>query len=70
MEYMPGGSVKGLMQKVGKLSEKIVKSYIKQTLEGLDRLHSRNLIHGNLKLSNILVGKRGVVKLADAFGSI
>ncbi|EGZ29095.1 hypothetical protein PHYSODRAFT_469139 [Phytophthora sojae] len=32
---------------------------------GLDYLHKKGLVHGHLKLSNILVGADGQAKLAD-----
>ena len=56
-----------MLNKFGNFHEKIVKLYVKQILIALNTLHERNLVHGNLKCSNILVGSRGIVKLTDAF---
>lgn len=65
MEYMPGGSVRNLLDKFGPLDEKIIKIYMKQVLEGLKYLHANNIAHNNLKCSNILVANEGTIKLSD-----
>lgn len=64
-EYMPGGSVRNLLDKFGPLDEKIIKIYMKQILEGLKYLHENNIAHNNLKCSNILVANEGTIKLSD-----
>jgi len=65
LEYMPGGSVRNLLDKFGPLDEKIIKIYMRQVLEGLKYLHGRNIVHNNLKCSNILVATEGNIKLSD-----
>lgn len=65
LEYMPGGSVRNLLDKFGPLDEKIIKIYMKQILKGLKYLHSNNIIHNNLKCSNILVANEGTIKISD-----
>ena len=49
----------------GRLKEPTVKDYTKQILDGLDYLHSNNVIHMDLKARNILLDNRNVLKLAD-----
>ena len=39
--------------------------YIKQVLIGLQYLHSKNVVHRDIKGANILTTKDGLVKLAD-----
>jgi len=42
-----------------------LKCIMKQILEGVHYLHSRSIIHRDIKGANILIGKDGLVKLAD-----
>ena len=65
MEYVPGGSLKFLLGNFEKFKEKLVRSYVKQILEGLKALHERSIIHGDLKWSNLLIDDLGIIKLSD-----
>jgi serine/threonine protein kinase len=42
-----------------------IKCYMKQLLHGLAYCHARNVLHRDLKASNLLVGNDGTLKLAD-----
>ncbi|XP_041430604.1 protein kinase C theta type-like [Xenopus laevis] len=53
----------------GKLEMKSVIFYSAELIIGLQFLHSRGIVHRDLKLSNILISKDGHVKIAD-FGVI
>lgn len=60
MEYCNGGSLSEcLKQYKGKFklpfNEKIVQYLMKQILNGLNEFHSKNILHRDLKLNNILV---------------
>jgi len=68
MEYVPGGSVANILQAFGNMSEDILRHYTRQILKGLSYLHSRDVIHRDVKPGNILVTVAGVVKLSD-FGA-
>ena len=63
--YSPNGSLEQILGEFGKLSEKLVASYVVQILEGLDCLHHNGIVHGNLKAANILMTSCGDVKLSD-----
>jgi serine/threonine protein kinase len=67
LEYVGGGSLETVINEYGSLSEKIIKKYTKQILEGLEYLHFKKIIHRDIKAANILVNK-GVWKVTD-FGA-
>ncbi len=46
-------------------SENVVKYVLKKTLEGLNFLHVRHIIHRDIKSDNLLMNTKGEVKLAD-----
>ncbi|XP_065176439.1 mitogen-activated protein kinase kinase kinase 3-like [Sycon ciliatum] len=68
MEYMPGGSIHSHVRENGALTEMLTRKYTSQILEGLAYLHSRSIIHRDVKGANILRDSSGNVKLAD-FGA-
>ncbi len=68
LEYVPGGSIRSLLDKFGVLDEKIIRIYTRQILQGLDYLHSRGIVHRDLKCANVLVNNDATIKLSD-FGA-
>ncbi|KAK4713172.1 hypothetical protein R3W88_019079 [Solanum pinnatisectum] len=62
MEY----DVKAIQEHKGvKFSEPEIKCYMNQLLKGLDHCHSHGILHRDVKTSNLLVDKDGILKLAD-----
>uniref|UniRef100_V5ER81 Protein kinase n=2 Tax=Kalmanozyma brasiliensis (strain GHG001) TaxID=1365824 RepID=V5ER81_KALBG len=69
LEYVPGGSVGSCLRKHGKFEEPTIKSFLHQILSGLAYLHSKGILHRDLKADNILVDFEGICKISD-FGTV
>ena len=65
LEYVPGGSIKKIIDSFGSFGEKLIKVYTRQILTGLNFIHEQGITHRDLKCSNILVDDNGVIKLSD-----
>ena len=65
-EISNGDNLKDLINKFGELSEVIIQKYTFDILQGLQYLHSRNIIHKNIKNSNILVDSNGTIRISDS----
>ncbi|XP_049412749.1 probable serine/threonine-protein kinase At1g54610 isoform X1 [Solanum stenotomum] len=62
MEY----DLKAIQEQEGvKFSEPEIKCYMNQLLKGLDHCHSRGILHRDVKTSNLLVNKDGILKISD-----
>eukprot|EP01062_Namystynia_karyoxenos_P000048 TRINITY_DN10011_c0_g1_i1.p1 TRINITY_DN10011_c0_g1~~TRINITY_DN10011_c0_g1_i1.p1 ORF type:complete len:553 (+),score=147.91 TRINITY_DN10011_c0_g1_i1:84-1661(+) len=69
-EFLPGGSVAQRVRQVkqqgeARLPPLVVRLYTRQTLDGLRYLHSRRIVHRDIKGDNLLLTTEGEVKLAD-----
>lgn len=65
MEYCPEGSLADIMRNRKEVfKENNISQIMGQVLEGLEFLHQRNIVHRDIKASNLLM-KDGVVKIAD-----
>lgn len=65
MELCPSKTLLHVCRYRKKLGDIEVKYYIKQILLGLDYLHSRGVLHRDLKLGNMLLTENMTVKIAD-----
>jgi serine/threonine protein kinase len=61
---MENGSLSDIIEQFGVFPETLAATYIQQVLMGLDFLHKRNIVHKDIKASNVLVSKDGTAKLA------
>jgi len=68
MEYCSEGSLATMLRSHSSMDEATVRVYTAQILQGLTYLHSRGIIHRDIKPDNIMRDSRGTLKLAD-FGS-
>lgn len=65
LEYIPGGSLRMILEKYGGLSQKVIKTYAYQIIKGLQYLHNHQVMHRDLKSANILITDDAIVKLID-----
>ena len=65
LEYHPNKTLSELIQKRNTLSEFEVKHYGYQILLALEYLHNCNIIHRDIKLSNVLLSEKMEVRLCD-----
>ncbi|XP_062851704.1 mitogen-activated protein kinase kinase kinase kinase 5 isoform X2 [Trichomycterus rosablanca] len=65
MEYCGGGSLQDIYHVTGPLAEPQIAYVSRETLRGLEYLHSKGKMHRDIKGANILLTDNGDVKLAD-----
>ena len=68
MEYLNGGSLSWHLDELKMFKEKQVKFYTAQILCGIQYLHSKQIVHRDIKLQNVLLDSIGNAKICD-FGS-
>jgi len=69
MEYLAGGELFMQLQKERMLMEDTAIFYLSQVLLALEHLHTQGIIYRDLKPENVMLDRRGHVKLTD-FGCI
>eukprot|EP00898_Chlorokybus_atmophyticus_P007882 jgi/Chlat1/8095/Chrsp75S07591 len=75
LEYVSGGCVLkdvsgltgqgGTGREISSLSEPLARKYMRDVVRGLDYVHSRGVVHGDLKPENLLLSEDGCVKIGD-----
>ena len=65
MEYVEGVDLERLVESEGPLDCDYAADYIRQAADGLAHAHQRNMIHCDVKPSNLLVNRQGVIKILD-----
>ena len=65
MEYINGGNLFSFVKKRRKLSEKISKFLFRQIIEGIQHIHSKKIVHRDIKLENILIDLNNRIKICD-----
>ncbi len=65
MEYVPGRTLRELVQAEGPLTPRAAIDLLDPVLQALDAAHSAGLIHRDVKPENVIVRSDGTVKVAD-----
>ena len=65
MEYINGGNLFSFVKKRRKLSEKMAKFLFRQIILGIQHIHSKNVVHRDIKLENLLIDFNNNVKICD-----
>lgn len=64
-DFMKSDLSKIISRPEGRLTEPQVKCYMQQLLSGLQHCHDRGILHRDIKGSNLLIDKNGMLKIAD-----
>ncbi|KAK8894116.1 Serine/threonine-protein kinase 4 [Tritrichomonas musculus] len=68
MEYCEGGSAVNLMQILKRgLNEREINAIVLLTLKALQNIHSKGIIHNDIKAGNILFTPSGQLKIVDTY---
>jgi serine/threonine protein kinase len=65
MPFIKGGELYKVFKSQKRLSEDVVKFYAAQIIMAVGYLHSKGIMHRDLKLENILVDEAGYLKIID-----
>lgn len=65
LEYVPGGTMRGLLNRKGKLSLREAIELFDGILEGLAAVHAAGIVHRDIKPENVLLDRSGRPRLAD-----
>lgn len=64
-EYMPSDLSRILSRPNEALTEPQIKCYMQQLLSGLQHCHDKGILHRDIKGSNLLIDRNGMLKIAD-----
>ncbi|KAJ6830241.1 serine/threonine-protein kinase 38 isoform X1 [Iris pallida] len=65
MEYLPGGDMMTLLIREDTLTESVARFYVAQSVLAIESIHKHNYIHRDIKPDNLLLDKKGHMKLSD-----
>lgn len=65
LEYVEGGDLFEKLKRAKKFERYDAQRYMKQIARGLSYLHSRNIMHLDIKAENILIDTRNNIKIID-----
>nr|WQM43603.1 testis-specific serine kinase 4 [Eurycea tynerensis] len=65
LELAPSGDAVERLQKVGPLPECLAGKWFAQLARGMAYIHSKGIVHRDLKLENLLLDKKSNIKISD-----
>ncbi|KAM3539192.1 hypothetical protein ARSEF1564_007883 [Beauveria bassiana] len=65
MDYMDGGALIDVIDNNSTISERHIATLCRETCRGLQHLHSKQIVHRDIKSDNVLIDSRGNVKITD-----
>jgi serine/threonine protein kinase len=65
MELCAGGDLLNYVRKRRRLKETYAKYIFKQVIEGIAHVHAKGVLHRDIKLDNILLDGKGIIKIGD-----
>ncbi|KIW21761.1 uncharacterized protein PV07_12810 [Cladophialophora immunda] len=65
MEFVPGGDLMTLLMKYEFFSEEVTRFYVAEIVMAVETVHGLGFYHRDIKPDNILLDRKGHVKLAD-----
>lgn len=65
LEYVPGGELFTHLRRAGRFTNAITKFYTSEIYLAIEYLHSQDIIYRDLKPENLLLDKRGHIKITD-----
>ncbi|KAI8359685.1 kinase-like protein [Mortierella sp. GBAus27b] len=65
LEYVSGGSIESCLKRSGPFPEAVIRHFTRQILLGLEYIHSKKIVHRDIKAANVLVDEQGVCKISD-----
>lgn len=68
MDYLEGEPLKDVLKREGKLGIAQATDYIKQIADALDEVHSKNILHLDIKPGNIIIAQRDGKPMLIDFG--
>lgn len=65
MEYVPGRTLRDLLNEKGRLTPRLALAMMDPVIEGLGAAHEAGLVHRDVKPENVLLARNGGIKIAD-----